>query len=100
MPKPKVAILRTSPATVLRDYHSVMNLAGYQGVLAKDADTALKINISWHVFFRGSSTTPWQHAAHIGKTGVSALRESFGVLATCLKHAPEFASRRRHAKGA
>jgi hypothetical protein len=26
--KSRVAILKTSPATVLRDYHSVMNLAG------------------------------------------------------------------------
>src|SRR5512144_1129528 len=60
MPKSKVAILKTSPATVLRDYHSVMNLAGYQDVLARDADTALKVNISWHFFFPGSSTTPWQ----------------------------------------
>lgn len=55
-----VAILRTSPATVLEDYHRLMNLAGYQDVLAKDADTALKINISWHFFYPGSSTTPWQ----------------------------------------
>jgi uncharacterized protein (DUF362 family) len=60
MAKSKVAILRTSPATVLRDYHTLMNLAGYQDVLAKDADTALKVNISWHFFFPGSSTTPWQ----------------------------------------
>src|SRR5574339_147738 len=60
MPKSTVAILRTTPATVLRDYHSVMNLAGYQDVVAKDADTALKVNISWHFFFPGSSTTPWQ----------------------------------------
>jgi uncharacterized protein (DUF362 family) len=37
-----------------------MNLAGYQDVLAKDADTALKVNISWHFFFPASSTTPWQ----------------------------------------
>ena len=56
----KVAILRTSPATVLADYHELMNLAGYQDVIAKDADTALKVNISWHFFFPGSSTTPWQ----------------------------------------
>ena len=60
MAKSKVAILRTTPATVIRDYHSVMNLAGYQDVVAKDADTALKVNISWHFFFPGSSTTPWQ----------------------------------------
>jgi uncharacterized protein (DUF362 family) len=60
MPKSKVALLTTSPATVLRDYHDVMNLAGYQDVVAKDADTALKVNISWHFFYPGSSTTPWQ----------------------------------------
>jgi uncharacterized protein (DUF362 family) len=60
MPRPKVAILQTSPAAVLRDYHELMNLADYQAVIAKDADTALKINISWHFFFPGSSTTPWQ----------------------------------------
>ena len=33
MSKAKVAILRTSPATVLRDYHTLMNLAGYQEVV-------------------------------------------------------------------
>jgi uncharacterized protein (DUF362 family) len=29
-------------------------------VVAPDAETALKVNISWHFFFPGSSTTPWQ----------------------------------------
>jgi uncharacterized protein (DUF362 family) len=56
----KVAILRTRPETVLDDYRRLLNLAGYQSVIAKDADTALKVNISWHFFFPGSSTTPWQ----------------------------------------
>jgi len=56
----KVAILRTSAATVLADYHRLLNLAGYQDTIAKDADTALKVNISWHFFYPGSSTTPWQ----------------------------------------
>lgn len=60
MSKAKVAIIKTSPATVLEDYHRVMNLAGYQDVLAKDKDTALKINISWHFWFPAASTTPWQ----------------------------------------
>ena len=32
MGRSKVAILRTSPATVLRDYHELLNLAGYQDV--------------------------------------------------------------------
>ena len=58
--KSKVAILRTSPATVLEDYHRLMNLAGYRDALPRDRDTALKINISWHFFMPASSTTPWQ----------------------------------------
>ena len=62
----KVAIVRTTPATVLADYHRVMNLAGYQDVVAKDADTALKVNISWHFFYPASSTTPWQLEGVIG----------------------------------
>ena len=60
MTRSTVAIRKTSPATVLRDTHAVMNLAGYQDVIARDADTALKVNISWHFFFPGCSTTPWQ----------------------------------------
>ena len=60
MSKSTVAILRTTPATVIRDYHSLLNLAGYQDVLPKEAETGLKVNISWHFFFPGSSTTPWQ----------------------------------------
>ena len=58
MSKAKVAIVRTRPQTVLADYHRVMNLAGYQKVVDKTADTALKVNISWHFFYPGSSTTP------------------------------------------
>jgi uncharacterized protein (DUF362 family) len=60
MTRAKVAVLRTTPRSVLEDYHRLMNLAGYQEVLGKDADTALKINISWHFFYPASSTTPWQ----------------------------------------
>ena len=56
----KVAVVRTSPETVLADYHRLMNLAGYQDVVDRSVDTALKVNISWHFFYPGSSTTPWQ----------------------------------------
>jgi len=56
----KVAILRTTPATVLSDYHQLLNLADYQATVDRTAETALKVNISWHFFFPGSSTTPWQ----------------------------------------
>jgi len=60
MTKSKVAILRTKPKTILADYHRLLNLADYQKTIKKNADTALKINISWHFFFPGASTTPWQ----------------------------------------
>ncbi len=56
----KVAILRTSPETVLADYHELMNLAGYREVIDPSVDTALKVNISWHFFYPAASTTPWQ----------------------------------------
>ena len=56
----KVAVLRTSPRTIFEDYHRLLNLADYQNVIARDVETALKINISWHFFFPGCSTTPWQ----------------------------------------
>ncbi|MFH0983332.1 MAG: DUF362 domain-containing protein [Planctomycetota bacterium] len=56
----KVAILRTRPATVLEDYHRLMNLAGYQEVIDRTVDTALKVNISWHHFYPACSTPPWQ----------------------------------------
>jgi uncharacterized protein (DUF362 family) len=52
--------LRTNPSTVLADYHELLNLAGYQQVIGRDAEIALKINISWHYFFPAASTTPWQ----------------------------------------
>lgn len=60
MSSPKAALLKTTPATVRADYHRLLNLADYQKTIAKDADTALKVNISWHFFFPASSTTPWQ----------------------------------------
>jgi len=56
----KVAVLKTTPETVLEDYGKAMRMAGYQDVIRKDRDTALKINISWHVFYPACSTTPWQ----------------------------------------
>ena len=60
MGKSIVGIVRTTPQTVLADYHRVMNLAGYRNVVAKEAETGLKINISWHFFYPAASTTPWQ----------------------------------------
>jgi uncharacterized protein (DUF362 family) len=56
----RVAVLKTTPATVIEDYKRLMHLAGYQQFLPQDKETALKINISWHYFYPACSTTPWQ----------------------------------------
>jgi uncharacterized protein (DUF362 family) len=53
-----VSVIRTRPETVTEDYPRLMNLAGNQDVVAKDADTALKINISWHFLFPGGFMIP------------------------------------------
>lgn len=58
--KAPVAVLYTSPETVLEDYGRLMRLAEYKKYLPQDRDTALKINISWHRFVPAVSTTPWQ----------------------------------------
>jgi hypothetical protein len=44
---------------------------------------------------RGFPAIP-EAGAEIERTGVKALVRSLGILATCIKEAPEFASRRRH----
>ena len=58
--KGKVAVLRTTPETVLGDIGRVMQMAGYEAALPKERDTILKVNITWDTWYPGCSTTPWQ----------------------------------------
>ena len=58
--KGKVAILHTSPETVLEDIERLMSLAGVESALPKGITTGLKINISWQTWYPACSTTPWQ----------------------------------------
>ena len=60
MSKSKVAILRTTPETVLDDYQKLCELAGMKEALDPGATTILKDNISWHLLYPGANTTPWQ----------------------------------------
>ncbi|MDO8588140.1 MAG: DUF362 domain-containing protein [Armatimonadota bacterium] len=60
MPKSVVAVLKTTPESVVEDYARLMDLAGFRAHLPADKDTILKINISWHHYFPACSTTPWQ----------------------------------------
>jgi uncharacterized protein (DUF362 family) len=56
----KVAVLKTSPQTVVRDYGRLMDLAGYRKALSKSRETLLKLNLSWSLYFPACSTEPWQ----------------------------------------
>ena len=56
----KVAVLKTSAATVLEDIQRAMDMAGIKASLDPDATTILKDNISWHFPFPAANTTPWQ----------------------------------------
>lgn len=56
----RVAIVRARPETILEDVQRVCELGGLATALAGGATTILKDNISWHYFFPGANTTPWQ----------------------------------------
>lgn len=56
----KVAVVRTTPQTVLDDVRRVMRLGGASEALDSSATTILKNNLSWHLMYPGANTTPWQ----------------------------------------
>jgi uncharacterized protein (DUF362 family) len=58
--RPRIAVLRTSPATVLKDYGRVMRLAGCRQALDPALPTLLKLNLSWTKYYPACSTQPWQ----------------------------------------
>jgi len=60
MSRSRVAVLRTTPDTILDDVARAMRSVDYQQHLPHDKDTALKINISWQKFYPACSTPPWQ----------------------------------------
>jgi uncharacterized protein (DUF362 family) len=55
-----VAVVKTTPETVLDDYRRAMELAGFEAALPKDKETILKINVSWQTWYPACSTAPWQ----------------------------------------
>ncbi len=58
--KAKVAVLVTTPETVLDDYQRLYDLVGAAKILDNKATTILKDNITWHFPMPGCNTTPWQ----------------------------------------
>ena len=57
---PTVAVVPTTPQTVLDDIGMAMRLVGYERALPKECATLLKINISWQHYYPACSTAPWQ----------------------------------------
>jgi len=60
MSSSKVAVIKTSPKTILEDIGTLMRLSDYESYLDKSKEVLLKINITWQKYFPGCSTTPWQ----------------------------------------
>jgi len=58
--KPKVAILKTTPETVVQDYGKLMKMAEYEKFMPKNKETIIKLNLSWSLYYPACSTEPWQ----------------------------------------
>lgn len=56
----KVAVVRTSPDSVLDDIAAAMRMAGYERALHQGVPTLLKVNTSWQHYYPACSTSPWQ----------------------------------------
>jgi hypothetical protein len=60
MSRALVAVLRTTPETVVADVGRAMRLAEYRQTLDPARDTLIKLNLSWTKYFPACSTQPWQ----------------------------------------
>src|SRR2546425_4369948 len=76
-----VAVLKTSPETVLDDVASVMELAGFRRSLPGGVPVIIKNNISWHLPFLGANTSPWQLDGVLG-----TLRDAGYAELTCVQN--------------
>jgi uncharacterized protein (DUF362 family) len=77
--KGTVAVLKTSPPTVLDDTARVMHLAGFESALPRTARTGLKINISWQTWYPACSSTPWQLEGAIRALRAAGYADLVGV---------------------
>jgi uncharacterized protein (DUF362 family) len=66
MSRVRVAVLKTSPETILDDTRVLMTLADYQRFLPKDQDILIKLNLSWTKYFPSCSSQPWQVEGVVG----------------------------------
>jgi len=74
-----VAVVKTSPSTVLEDIKTVMKLANVLDYLPQELETLLKINISWQHWYPGCSTSPWQLEGVIKGLGDLGYKQLIGA---------------------
>ena len=60
MAKSKVAVVKTSPDSIISDIDKLCAMADDKNFLSGNTTTILKTNISWHYNIPSSNTTPWQ----------------------------------------
>ncbi|HEY69702.1 MAG TPA: DUF362 domain-containing protein [Anaerolineae bacterium] len=77
--KGTVAVVKTTPETILEDVERVMHLAGFEAALPKDITTGLKINISWQTWYPACSSTPWQIEGAIRALQAAGYSDLMGV---------------------
>jgi len=75
----KVAVLKTTPKTVIDDYIKLAELAGMKNAIPADKTTILKDNISWHLPFPGANTVPWQLEGTISALKSSGIEDLVAV---------------------
>ena len=77
--KGTVAVVKTTPQTILDDAARVMQLAGFEAALPRSARTGLKINISWQTWYPACSSTPWQLEGAIRSLRAAGYTDLVGV---------------------
>ena len=77
--KGTVAVLRTTPETVLDDTERLMKLAGFEAALPRGVPTGIKINISWQMWYPACSSAPWQIEGVIRALQNAGYTDLFGI---------------------
>ena len=77
--KGQVAVLKTSPETILDDIQRLMALANFESALPKDVRTGLKINVSWQTWYPACSSAPWQIEGAIRALQAAGYKDLVGV---------------------
>jgi uncharacterized protein (DUF362 family) len=77
--KGTVAVLKTTPETILEDTARVMELADFKSALPSGTTTGLKINISWQTWYPACSSAPWQIAGAIQALRKAGYQDLVGI---------------------